>query len=63
MSKIIDYIEEAYMELVNKVSWPSWSELQESAIVVLVATFIIAFVISLMDKGFGGIMHLIYNLL
>ena len=30
------YLSESYNELVNKVSWPTWKELQGSAIVVLV---------------------------
>jgi preprotein translocase subunit SecE len=38
----------------NKVSWPSWSELQNSAIVVSVASLIIAFVVFGMDIVFGA---------
>ena len=40
--RIRTYIEEAVDELTNKVSWPTWAELQSSGIVVLIATFIIA---------------------
>ena len=46
------YIEEVADELLNKVSWPTWSELQSSAIIVLIATFIIALIIFLMDASF-----------
>ena len=28
MAKVVDYIKESYDELVNKVSWPTWAELQ-----------------------------------
>ena len=35
------YFEEAYNELVHKVSWPTWKELQNSAFIVMVASFII----------------------
>jgi preprotein translocase subunit SecE len=61
MASIRTYIEEAVDELTNKVSWPTWAELQSSGIVVLIATFIIAGLIYLMDFGFGQIMDIIYN--
>lgn len=60
--KIKTYIQEAYDELVHKVTWPTWKELQSSAIVVMVASFIIALVISLIDLGFEKIMGFIYSL-
>ncbi len=60
MAGIKGYIEEAVDELTNKVSWPTWSELQSSGIVVLIATFIIAGLIYAMDFGFGQLMDLIY---
>jgi len=56
------YIEEAYDELVNKVTWPTWKELQSSALVVMVASFIIALVIFVMDISFENIMEFIYGL-
>ncbi len=46
------YIKESYDELMNKVSWPTWSELQSSSIVVAIATVIIALIIYLMDSAF-----------
>jgi preprotein translocase subunit SecE len=62
MKKIILYLKEAYKELVHKVTWPSWKELQSSAILVMVSSVIIALVVALMDLGFKNMMHLIYNL-
>jgi preprotein translocase subunit SecE len=61
MAGIKTYIEESVDELTNKVSWPTWSELQSSGIVVLIATFIVAALIYLMDFSFGQIMDVIYN--
>lgn len=61
MAGIKTYIEESVDELKNKVSWPTWSELQSSAIVVLIASFIIAAIIYAMDSAFGNIMKVIYN--
>jgi preprotein translocase subunit SecE len=49
MNKIVLYVEEAYDELVHKVSWPTWAELQQSAIVVLVAAVIMALLVLAMD--------------
>ncbi len=60
--KIKGYLKEAYTELVKKVTWPSWSELQNSAIVVMIASFIIALVVYLMDISFSFIMEQIYKL-
>ena len=60
--KIIQYFKESYAELMHKVTWPSWEELQGSAIVVMIASFIIAIVISLMDLTFKNMMSGIYHL-
>ena len=53
MSRIVNYVKGSYDELVNKVSWPSFSELQSSAVVVAVATLIFALVVFAMDVIFG----------
>lgn len=60
--KVKTYFKEAYDELVHKVSWPTWIELQSSAIVVLVASLIIALVVLIMDASFRNLMELIYGL-
>lgn len=62
MSKIGTYIKESYKELTTKVTWPTWSKLQSSAIVVMVATLICAAVIWLIDFVFRAIMTGIYQL-
>jgi preprotein translocase subunit SecE len=61
--KVVDYVKESYAELVQKVSWPTWKELQGSAIVVMVASLIFALVILAMDVSFENIMKGIYSLL
>jgi len=50
MNKVRTYIRESYSELTTKVTWPSWTELQSSSIVVAVASLIIAIVVFGMDK-------------
>ncbi len=63
MSKVTSYIKESYVELVEKVSWPSREDLQSSVIVVMVATLIIGFVIFAMDFVFQGVMNLFYSMI
>jgi preprotein translocase subunit SecE len=53
MSKIVNYVEESYQELVTKVSWPSWAELQNSTMIVSVASAMIAIMIFVMDFVLG----------
>lgn len=62
MAKVVDYIKESYDELVNKVTWPSWAELQNSAIVVSIASLIIAMVVFLMDLMFKNGLEEFYRL-
>ena len=62
MAKKRTYIKESYDELINKVSWPTWSDLQSSSIVVAVATAIIALIIYGMDSVFSNLMRLFYDL-
>ena len=49
MDKLRLYVNEAYDELMHKVSWPTWPELQQSAVVVLIAAVIMALVVLGMD--------------
>lgn len=60
--KLILYFEEAYNELVHKVSWPTRKELQNSAFIVMVASFIIALIVFVMDISFENIMSFVYRL-
>ena len=60
--KLKIYFQEAFNELIHKVSWPTWSELQSSAIVVMVASLLIAIVIFVMDYSFQNLMDIIYGL-
>jgi preprotein translocase subunit SecE len=62
MKKIRTFFKETYDELIKKVSWPSWSELQNSAIVVSVASLIIALVVYLMDITFSTLLKEFYKL-
>ncbi len=56
------YVTESYNELVHKVTWPTWSELQNSSIVVMVAAIIIGLVVFVMDFVFEHLMNFLYGL-
>ncbi len=60
MKKIITYFKETYDELVHKVSWPTYSELTSSAVVVLYASLLIALVVFVMDYCFQHVMEFVY---
>ncbi|MDD2412953.1 MAG: preprotein translocase subunit SecE [Bacteroidales bacterium] len=62
MTKVINYFKESYEELFNKVSWPTWNELQNSAVVVSIASLIIALVVLLMDTVLNSTITQLYKL-
>jgi preprotein translocase subunit SecE len=53
MKRFVNYVKESYVELMQKVSWPTYAELQNSAIVVFIASLIIATMVFLMDMAVG----------
>jgi len=59
--KVINYIKQSYSELVHKVTWPTRAELMNSAIVVLIASVIIALIVWVMDLSFESIMTFVYK--
>ncbi|MFI5159043.1 MAG: preprotein translocase subunit SecE [Sphingobacteriales bacterium] len=61
MAAVTDYIKESYIELTQKVTWPTWRELQNSAIVVLITSIIIALVIYGMDRVIFFILDKFYT--
>ena len=61
MKKVIDFIKESIEEMKSKVSWPKYSELQSSSLLVLVASLIFALLIGLIDFLFKNGVGAIYN--
>lgn len=61
MAGVAEYIKESYIELTEKVTWPTWRELQNSAVLVLVAAIIIAMVIFGMDQIIGYLLKQFYT--
>lgn len=62
MRKFINYCKESYIELTQKVTWPSWEKLQSSALLVMLATVILAAILWIMDFAFEHLMSVIYTL-
>ena len=56
------YVQESYNELINKVTWPSFKNLQADTIVVIVATIILSLLILGMDLASNGVLGVIYDL-
>ncbi len=60
MESIRLYILESYNELINKVSWPTWSELQNTTVVVIIGSIIMTLIIFVMDiisKALTGFLY------
>ncbi|WP_075602223.1 preprotein translocase subunit SecE [Saccharicrinis aurantiacus] len=61
MSKIVNYFKDVQEELVHKTSWPTWPELQNSALIVMVASTIIALIVWGMDVSFDNTLDWLYK--
>jgi preprotein translocase subunit SecE len=62
MNKLTAYFKDSYKELVQKVTWPSWDQLQQSTMIVLGATLVITFVVGIMDLAASNSLKFIYAL-
>ena len=60
--KLIKDIQESYNELRYKVSWPTQKQLINSAVLVLIASIVLAAVIWVIDYIFDNLMQLIYSI-
>jgi preprotein translocase subunit SecE len=63
MNKISNYFRESYKELVEKVSWPTWPQLQQSTMIVLAATLVVTLLVMTMDFAAGNVMRQVYKAL
>ena len=63
MSNFINYARDSYKELAEKVTWPTWPQLQQSTMIVIVATIVITLIVLAMDFVFGKGLTFIYDIL
>jgi preprotein translocase subunit SecE len=61
MENLKNYVVDSIDELKNKVTWPTWDNLQQSTSVVLVAALLLAVVIFSMDAVSTQLLKLIYG--
>ncbi|HET8572584.1 MAG TPA: preprotein translocase subunit SecE [Edaphocola sp.] len=62
MGKFGRYLQEAYDELLHKVTWPTWPVLQQTTIIVIVALAITTLIILGMDKASEGVLKVVYGM-
>lgn len=62
MKKLELYLKDSYNELVEKVTWPTWENLQQSTMIVLVATLLITAVVGIMDLASNSSLKFVYSL-
>jgi preprotein translocase subunit SecE len=62
MEKLTLYLRESYDELMNNVSWPTYNQLVESTVVVLVTAAILALIIFLMDGISSMVFKTVYGI-
>ncbi len=63
MSKLAKYVQSAYDEMLHKVSWPSWDELQQTTVIVLVALALVTAIVTGIDAGSKAVLTFIYSLI
>lgn len=63
MNKLFNYFEQAYDELIHKVTWPTWSELQQSTIITLVSILILTLIVFVMDTSSEFVFENFYEFL
>ncbi|RKE44544.1 preprotein translocase subunit SecE [Sphingobacterium detergens] len=62
MAKVLDFFKDSYVEITEKVTWPTWSQLQSSAVIVLIASLLIALVVFVMDKASSVGLEFLYGI-
>lgn len=62
MNKVSNYFSESYRELLEKVTWPTWTQLQQSTMIVLAATLVFTAVVWAMDFVAAGSLNFIYKM-
>jgi preprotein translocase subunit SecE len=56
MTKVVNYISEAFEELKSNVTWPAWAEVQRLTIVVAIFSVIFALATWGVDEMFSNLL-------
>jgi len=62
MNKVSTYFRDSYKELLEKVTWPNSTQLQQSTMIVLAATVLITGIVWVMDFVAAGGLNFIYKM-
>ena len=62
MNKVSNYFRDSYKELLEKVTWPNWTQLQQSTMIVIAATLVITALVAGMDFITNVTLKFIYNI-
>ena len=60
MNKIIDYVKSSFNEVLTKVAWPKYKELQSQTIIVLIGSVVFALLVYGVDLIFNFAMDAVY---
>jgi preprotein translocase subunit SecE len=63
MTKVINYISEAFEELKSNVTWPDWAEVQRLTIVVALFSVLFALATWGVDEMFANILEKFFALI
>jgi preprotein translocase subunit SecE len=63
MTKVVNYISEAFQELKTNVTWPEWSEVQRLTIIVAVFSVLFALLTFGVDELFVKALEGFFNLI
>jgi preprotein translocase subunit SecE len=61
MANIVQYCKDAYHELVNKVTWPTWPELQSTTMVVLGSILVVTLIVFVLDQSSSFVLTQYYQ--
>jgi preprotein translocase subunit SecE len=61
MTKVVNYISEAFEELKSNVTWPVWAEVQRLTIVVAVFSVVFALATWGVDEMFANALSVFFN--
>ncbi|MBA9078820.1 MULTISPECIES: preprotein translocase subunit SecE [Rufibacter] len=61
MGKLTKFFNDTVEEMRNKVSWPTYAELQKSSILVLVGSVVFAVIVGAMDFVYDSTLEWFYN--
>jgi len=62
MQSIRAYLKASYEEFVLRTTWPSWTSLQKSTVVVIAGSLLIALMVFAMDNAISAVLDFINSI-